>query len=55
MLLTVKELLERDAKRNIGEGLLAAIRDVKAARHGDVYDVKNLGRRNSSQDGFVST
>jgi putative transcriptional regulator len=29
-----KELLARDAKRNIGEELLQAIRDVKAGRHG---------------------
>ena len=40
MALTEKELLERDAKRNIGEELLAAIQDVKAGRHGDVHEVK---------------
>ncbi|WP_439852762.1 helix-turn-helix domain-containing protein [Pseudomonas syringae] len=40
MALTAKELLERDAKRNIGEELLAAIRDVKAGRHGDVHHVQ---------------
>lgn len=36
MSLTEKELLERDAKRNIGEELLAAIIDVKAGRQGAV-------------------
>ena len=34
-----KELLARDAKRNIGEELLQAIRDVKAGRHGAKYKV----------------
>lgn len=34
------ELLERDAKRNIGEELLEAIRDVKAGRHGATYAVE---------------
>ncbi|MEK1942512.1 MAG: helix-turn-helix domain-containing protein [Pseudomonas sp.] len=34
MPLTEKELMERDAKRNIGEELLSSIRDVKAGRHG---------------------
>lgn len=34
-----KELLARDAKRNIGEELLQAIRDVKAGRHGAKYRV----------------
>lgn len=29
-----KELLARDAKRNIGEDLLQAIRDVKVGKHG---------------------
>ena len=33
-------LLARDAKRNIGEELLQAIRDVKAGRHGAKYKVK---------------
>lgn len=40
MVLTEKELLERDAKRNIGEELLSAILDVKAGRHGDVHQVE---------------
>lgn len=40
MALTEQELLERDAKRNIGEELLAPIQDVKAGRHGDVHEVK---------------
>ena len=35
-----KELLVRDARRNIGEELLRAIRDVKAGRHGAKYQVK---------------
>jgi len=35
-----KELLTRDAKRNIGEELLQAIRDVKAGRHGVMYKVE---------------
>ena len=34
MPLTEKQLKERDAKRNIGEELLAAVIDVKEARHG---------------------
>ena len=33
-------LLARDAKRNIGEELLQAIRDVKAGRHGAKYKVQ---------------
>ncbi|GAB3386540.1 helix-turn-helix domain-containing protein [Azotobacter armeniacus] len=40
MPLTEKELLERDAKRNIGEELLAAIVDVKAGRYGTVHRVE---------------
>jgi putative transcriptional regulator len=40
MALTETALLERDAKRNIGEELLAAIRDVKAGRHGKIYKVE---------------
>lgn len=40
MPLTEKELLERDAKRNIGEELLAAIVDVKAGRRGAVHRVE---------------
>lgn len=39
MALSEKELFERDAKRNIGEELLAAITDVKAGRHGEVHRV----------------
>ena len=35
-----KELLERDAKRDVGEELLQAIRDVKAGRHGAQYKVE---------------
>lgn len=40
MPLTEKELMERDAKRNLGEELLAAIIDVKAGRHGQVHKVE---------------
>ena len=32
-----KELQTRDAKRNVGEELLQAIRDVKAGHHGAEY------------------
>lgn len=35
-----KELLARDAKRNVGEELLQAIRDVKAGRHGAKYQIE---------------
>jgi putative transcriptional regulator len=35
-----KELLARDAKRNIGEELLQSIQDVKAGRHGARYKVQ---------------
>ena len=35
-----KEVLARDAKRNVGEELLQAIRDVKAGRHGAKYKVE---------------
>jgi putative transcriptional regulator len=35
-----KEIMVRDAKRNIGEELLQAIRDVKAGRHGAKYKVE---------------
>src|SRR3989304_8917395 len=35
-----KEVLARDAKRNIGEELLQAIRDVKAGRYGAKYKVE---------------
>ncbi len=36
MPLDEKELLERDAKRNIGEELLQAVRDIKAGKVGRV-------------------
>lgn len=39
MALTEKELMERDAKRNLGEELLQSIRDVKAGRHGSVHTI----------------
>jgi putative transcriptional regulator len=34
-----KELLERDAQRNIGEELLQAVRDIKAGRVGRISSV----------------
>lgn len=34
-----KELTTRDAKRNVGEELLQAIRDVKAGKHGARYKI----------------
>lgn len=40
MPLTEKQLKERDAKRNIGEELLAAIQDVKAGHYGAVHHVE---------------
>src|SRR6266567_52700 len=40
MPLDEKELLERDAKRNIGEELLQAVRDLKAGRVGRVTKVE---------------
>lgn len=40
MPLTEQELLERDAKRAIGEELLQAILDVKAGHYGAVYEVE---------------
>ena len=40
MPLTGKQLKERDAKRNIGEELLAAIVDIKAGRHGQLHHVE---------------
>ena len=40
MPLNEKELLERDAKRNSGEELLEAIRDVKAGNYGATYTVE---------------
>ena len=39
MPLTEKELMERDAKRDIGEELLQSILDVKAGQHGAVHEV----------------
>ncbi|MCP2055203.1 UNVERIFIED_ORG: hypothetical protein J3D59_005063 [Pseudomonas fluorescens] len=39
MPLTEKQLKERDAKRNVGEELLAAIKDVKARYHGAIHHV----------------
>lgn len=38
--LTQKQLLKRDAKRNIGEELLQAVRDMKAGRRGARHKVK---------------
>ena len=35
-----KELLARDAKRDVGQGLLQAIRDVKAGRYGARYKIQ---------------
>ena len=35
-----KEILERDAKRNIGEEVLQVIRDIKAGRIGRVFHVE---------------
>lgn len=40
MPLSEKELLSRDANRNIGEELLDAIRDVKAGNYGDSYKLE---------------
>ena len=40
MPLTEQQLKKRDAQRNIGEELLAAIVDVKAGRHGQVHQVE---------------
>ncbi|MFM8332397.1 MAG: hypothetical protein ACKN9T_11970 [Candidatus Methylumidiphilus sp.] len=42
MPLSENELLARDAKRNIGEELLAAIRDVKAGNIGATYTAATL-------------
>lgn len=35
-----KELLERDAGRNIGEELLEAIRDAKMGNYGAIYTIE---------------
>lgn len=40
MPLDEKELLKRDAQRNIGEELLKAVRDIKAGKVGCVYTVE---------------
>jgi putative transcriptional regulator len=40
MSLSEKELLKRDANRNIGEELLQAVRDIKAGRVGRVSTVE---------------
>lgn len=40
MVLTEKELVARDSKRNLGEELLAAIVDVKAGRHGEMHRIE---------------
>ncbi|PPD19039.1 MAG: transcriptional regulator, partial [Methylomonas sp.] len=40
MPLNETELLERDTKRNIGEELLTAIRDVKSGHHGAIYAIE---------------
>lgn len=40
MVLTEKQLMERDAKRDIGQELLQSIRDVKAGRHGASHAVE---------------
>jgi len=40
MPLNETKLLERDAERNIGEELLAAIRDVKSGNHGACYAIE---------------
>lgn len=39
MVLSEKELLARDAKRDMGAELLEAIRDVKAGRYGAKYEI----------------
>lgn len=40
MPLSEKELLERDAQRDIGMELLQAIRDVKSGRYGTAYEIE---------------
>jgi putative transcriptional regulator len=37
---TKKSVLDRDAKRNIGDELLQAIKDVKASKYGAKYQVE---------------
>jgi hypothetical protein len=53
---TEKELMERDAKRNLGEELLQSIRDVKAGRHGScAHHHANGGGRSPQQNRPVAT
>ena len=40
MTLNDKELLDRDANRNVGEELLQAIRDIKSGKMGNTYSVQ---------------
>ena len=40
MPMTEKELLERDAKRDIGAELLQSVREMKAGKRGRVYQVE---------------
>ncbi|MFB3302653.1 helix-turn-helix domain-containing protein [Pseudomonas sp. AMR01] len=40
MPLTEKQLKERDSKRNIGEELLVAVKDINAGRYGSVNHVE---------------
>lgn len=40
MPLTEKELVERDAKRNLGEELLQSIQDIKAGAQGTVHKIE---------------
>jgi putative transcriptional regulator len=39
MPMTEKEILERDAKRDIGEELLQSVREMKAVKRGDVHQI----------------
>ncbi|WP_243245323.1 hypothetical protein [Pseudomonas maioricensis] len=50
MALTEKELIKRDAKRNIDGELLASIQDTKAGRHGTANHVKNKPQRKRVSD-----
>lgn len=38
--LTEAQLIERDAKRNVGEELLQAVREIKAGKTGRVFNVE---------------
>ena len=38
--MTEAQLAERDSKRNLGEGMLQAVRDIKAGRTGRVFHVE---------------